>query len=190
MRAKGSFFRVVDGVDHVLLKIEEIFLVIVTLALIAAIFIEVVCRYVFFVSTAWSEELARYLFIALTFLGSSYAYARREHIEIDVISQVAMSIKGIKNKALVQRILRILANVSTSAFVLVFAHIFFQYLLKIKKMNLLSPTMHVPMVIVYFTVYLGCILTLVHAVFMLLRDLFEKEDTADRAEKSPEEVAK
>lgn len=175
MNDKSKFFKVIDGVDHVLLKVEEVFLVITTLALIASIFIEVVCRYVFFVSTAWSEELARYLFIALTFLGSAYAYARREHIEIDVITQVFMSIKSIKNKAAMKKVLRILANVSTSVFIVVFAQIFYDYMMKIKKINQLSPTMHLPMFYVYLTVYVGCILTLVHAVFMFLRDAFEKE---------------
>ncbi len=179
MSAKEKFLKLIDSLDHILLKIEEVFLVIVTLALIAAIFIEVVCRYVFFVSTAWSEELARYLFIALTFLGSAYAYARREHIEIDVITQIFLSIKAIKNKAAVRKVFHILANISTSAFIVIFARIFFQYLMKIKKMNLLSPTMHVPMVIVYFTVYLGCILTLVHAVFMLIRDVSAKTECGE-----------
>ena len=47
------------------------------------IFIQVVARYVFQNSLSWSEELARYLFIWLVYLGISYGCLMRKHIKID-----------------------------------------------------------------------------------------------------------
>ena len=47
------------------------------------IFIQVVARYVFQNSLSWSEELARYLFIWLVYLGISYGCQMRKHIKID-----------------------------------------------------------------------------------------------------------
>ena len=47
------------------------------------IFIQVVARYVFQNSLSWSEELARYLFIWLVYLGISYGCLLRKHIKID-----------------------------------------------------------------------------------------------------------
>lgn len=40
-------------------------------------------RYVFHNSLSWSEELARYLFIWLIYLGISYGCKLRKHIKID-----------------------------------------------------------------------------------------------------------
>ena len=175
---REKLFRTLGAVNGGLLKVEEVFLGLVTLALIAAIFIEVVCRYVFFVSTAWSEELARYLFVAMSFLGASYAYMRQEHIEIDIITQVLEKSKHIKDKARAKKIIRILAHVSTMTFLVIFCHIFFGYMASIQKIHLESPTMHLPMIAVYATVYLGCVFTIVHGVYMLLCELFNNQPNA------------
>lgn len=47
------------------------------------VFVQVVMRYVFQNSLSWSEELARYIFIWLIFLGISYGCKLRKHIKID-----------------------------------------------------------------------------------------------------------
>ena len=47
--------------------------------------VQVFCRYVLNHSLFWSEELARYLLVWLTFLGASVAYYRSVHPGIDVI---------------------------------------------------------------------------------------------------------
>ena len=47
------------------------------------VFIQVIARYVFQNSLSWSEELARYIFIWLVYLGISYGCQMRKHIKID-----------------------------------------------------------------------------------------------------------
>lgn len=47
------------------------------------IFVQVVMRYVFNNSLSWSEELARYVFIWLIYIGISYGCKLRKHIKID-----------------------------------------------------------------------------------------------------------
>jgi len=47
--------------------------------------VQVFFRYVLNHSIFWSEELARFLLVWLTFLGASVAYYRRGHASIDVI---------------------------------------------------------------------------------------------------------
>lgn len=47
------------------------------------IFVQVVMRYVFENSLSWSEELARYIFIWLIYLGISYGCKIIKHIKID-----------------------------------------------------------------------------------------------------------
>ncbi|BBD09163.1 TRAP transporter small permease [Desulfovibrio ferrophilus] len=46
------------------------------------IFAQVVCRYVFQDPLSWSEELARYIFIWLTFCGASVAFYENTHIKV------------------------------------------------------------------------------------------------------------
>ena len=49
------------------------------------VILSVFFRYVFSLTTVWSEELITVLFIATTFLGSAMVAADDEHIEIDLL---------------------------------------------------------------------------------------------------------
>lgn len=47
------------------------------------IFIQVIMRYVFQNSLSWSEELARYCFVWLIYIGAAYGCKKMQHIKID-----------------------------------------------------------------------------------------------------------
>jgi len=55
------------------------------LSMTVIVAVQVFCRYVLNHSLFWSEELARFLLVWLTFLGASAAYRRKAHPTIDVI---------------------------------------------------------------------------------------------------------
>ena len=93
MNSNNKTLQGLKKVNDRLLGIETFLLALITILLVAAIFIEVVCRYFLFISAAWAEELTRYLFIWLTYIGSAYAICDNSHTEIDVLKQVLMKIK-------------------------------------------------------------------------------------------------
>lgn len=64
---------------------EEIFLVAIFIALVADIFLQVIMRYVFNDSLFWSEELGRFLFEWLTWIGMSLGAKKGEHIKITML---------------------------------------------------------------------------------------------------------
>lgn len=47
------------------------------------IFLQVVARYVFHNSLSWSEEIGRYLFVWITFIGAALAIPRKAHVSLD-----------------------------------------------------------------------------------------------------------
>ena len=49
---------------------------------------EVIRRFVFSYSSLWGEEVARYAFIYLGWVGASYAVKQRAHIRFDVVLQL------------------------------------------------------------------------------------------------------
>ncbi len=63
----------------------EILLFIMGVSMSAIVAAQVFSRYVLNHSIFWSEELARYLLVWLTFLGSSVAYKRKVHPGIDMV---------------------------------------------------------------------------------------------------------
>jgi TRAP-type C4-dicarboxylate transport system permease small subunit len=63
-------------------KIEDNILVAMFVAMVGIIFFQVIMRYVFNNSLSWSEELGKFLFVWLSWLGISIGHRRREHIKI------------------------------------------------------------------------------------------------------------
>ena len=49
------------------------------------IFVQVIFRYVLNDSITWSEELARYIFIWMIWLGTSVSMKTKEHIRMDML---------------------------------------------------------------------------------------------------------
>ncbi|MGI6732643.1 MAG: TRAP transporter small permease [Anaerovoracaceae bacterium] len=65
--------------------LEDIVLVSMFAAMVGIIFFQVIMRYVFNNSLPWSEELGKFLFVWLSWLGISIGHRRREHIKITML---------------------------------------------------------------------------------------------------------
>lgn len=62
---------------------EKYILFVLSAIMVSVIFIQVFMRYVMSNSLSWSEELARYCFIWLIYIGISYAVKHHRHIKVD-----------------------------------------------------------------------------------------------------------
>mgnify|MGYP003608844836 FL=1 len=63
----------------------EGFLIVGFVAMTLVIFLQVIFRYFLLQSLSWSEEVARYLFVWLTFLGASVVARSRSHITVESV---------------------------------------------------------------------------------------------------------
>lgn len=180
----SSFLKWAKKANDALLGIETVIMAVITFFLVAAIFIEVVCRYFLFISVAWAEELTRYLFIWLTYIGSAYAIYYGQHTEIDVLQQVILKSKS-KNREKGLKALRIAAIVSTFVFLVVFGKVFFDYMMVIWAKIQTSPTMHIPMGYIYLPVFIGTVMAALHEVYMFVSEVFGTDST-DGAAKAEE----
>ena len=79
--------------DKILSFIEEWVLFISTFTALIALFVNVVLRYGFSYSLAWSEELVREVIILTTFIGCSAAIKARSMIKIDALAQIVPKLK-------------------------------------------------------------------------------------------------
>ena len=82
------FSKVLGFLDKVLGFIEEWTLFIATMAALISLFVNVVLRYGFNYSLAWSEELVREVIILTTLIGCSAAIKARSMIKIDALVQL------------------------------------------------------------------------------------------------------
>lgn len=167
MNQQSKLYQGITRVNKGLLSVETFILALITIGLVSAIFIEVICRYFLFISVAWAEEITRYLFIWLTYIGSAYAIYDGSHTEIDVFQQILLKSKS-KNKDKALKGLNIMAIVSTFAFLVIFGKIFFDYMMKIWATTQTSPTMHIPMGMVYLPVLIGIVLGALHEIDLFI----------------------
>lgn len=69
-------------------KLEMTVCVILMSGMSIIIFIQVIARYVFNNSLSWSEELARYMFIWLVYIGISLGCKEMKHLRIDAFIKI------------------------------------------------------------------------------------------------------
>lgn len=89
--------KILDICDKILTVIEEWTLFIMVIVALLTLFVNVVLRYGFNYSLAWSEELVRHVIVLTTFLGCSAAVKRRSTIKIDALVQLVPWLKTALN---------------------------------------------------------------------------------------------
>ena len=85
--------KILDFLDKILTFFEEWTLFVSVIVALIALFINVVLRYGFNYSLAWSEELVREVIIYTTFIGCSAAVKNRSMIKIDASVQLLPRLK-------------------------------------------------------------------------------------------------
>ncbi len=87
------FKRLLDFLDKILSFVEDWTLFAAVMIALIALFCNVVLRYGFNYSLAWSEELVREVIILTTFIGCSAAIKNRSMIKIDASVQLLPRLK-------------------------------------------------------------------------------------------------
>ena len=87
------FEKILGVIDKILSFFEEWTLFITVFVALVSLFVNVVLRYGFNYSLAWSEELIRHVIIYTTFIGCGVAIKERKMIRIDASVQLMPKLK-------------------------------------------------------------------------------------------------
>lgn len=74
--------------------IEKWFLIVLTAVMVVIIFAQVVTRYVFGSALYWSEELGKFIFVWISWIGVSAGMIYNEHIQVRLVHE-ALNKKGL-----------------------------------------------------------------------------------------------
>lgn len=132
-------------------KIREINIAVTAIILVimvCAVSLQILTRYVFFYSLSWTEELSRYMFAWLIFLGASIGVGEVIEIRIDFVESVLKS-----NGRRVLNIFQDLVSLGVSI-------VFIVSSLQIIKLGAyqLSPALQIKMSYVYICIPIGMVL--------------------------------
>ena len=133
-----------------------------SMALLVAI--QVFCRYILNSSLFWSEELARYMLVWLSFFGATVAYYRNLHPGVDTITSRLSASK--------QRITQLLVHAITIILgvIMVISGSQFAWFIRMQ----VSPALSMPKWIILIIIPLSGSLFCVYALLFLLKTLQEK----------------
>lgn len=87
------FGKILNGIDKVLTFFEDWTLFVTVMVALISLFFNVVLRYGFNYTLAWSEELVREVIIYTTFIGCGAAVKNRSMIKIDALVNMVPKLK-------------------------------------------------------------------------------------------------
>jgi len=145
----------------ILLKLLNIILAMILAFMVIIVFSNVIGRYFLESSLAWSEEVSRFLFIWMVFLGAVLAYINDEHLALDLLVKV-----------LPLKISQILAVVADLLVIYAISLITLGgYMITMENWKWLSPAAEIPYGYVYMIVpFTGAIL-IIQAVFKTIQHI-------------------
>jgi TRAP-type C4-dicarboxylate transport system permease small subunit len=152
-----------------LINAAKLSVVMISVVMIAVTLAQVVFRYVIAAPLPWSEELARYCFVWIVFLGGAIGLSRGVHLGVDLLVNAM--------PAPVRRGIDILTNVLIAAFAatVIYAS------LPVLNMNVFqrSPALGVPMTYIYMAIPISMGLIFLICAERVLQFLFSRPAQAD-----------
>lgn len=147
-------------------NLEKILVILLLGAMSLIIGFQVFMRYIMKASLSWSEEVARYMFIWLTYIGISYGVKTNRHIKVDAAMYIFP--KGLR------KYVAILGNLLFLAFALIIVKNSIATSGKILSLGQASPAVGIPMGFVYMAPLVGfaiVVLRLLQSIFYEIKSV-------------------
>ncbi|TWT05206.1 TRAP transporter small permease [Planococcus sp. CPCC 101016] len=140
------------GIKHVLNLLMAL--------LVTVVFLQVIFRFILNSPLAWTEELARYSLIWLTFLGAAYAMSLKAHIGMEFF----VNLFGVS----IRKILYIIATFASLIFFLLM--VIEGYDLAMQGMSQTSPVLRIPMGMIYMIIPVSGIVLIINMASQFSKD--------------------
>lgn len=160
-------------------NLEKYILFFLTTVMVVVVFVQVFMRYVMSNSLSWSEELARYCFIWLIYIGISYAVKHHRHIKVDA----ALLLFKDKTKIYFSVISNVLFLIFCG-FVVVYGYGIAAQLLAFGQT---TPALQIPTGIVYMAAPVGMGLAGIRLIQNIIKDI-QAIRTFDQTQELPEDA--
>ena len=145
-------------------RYAEYFLLLLGVSMTATVILQVFCRYALNHSLFWSEELARYLLVWLTFIGATVAYHRNMHPWVDVVFKRLQR----KNRSRVRQFVHVVSLIFF--LILIWYGFSFAYFIRAQT----TPALSLPKWLVFSIIPLCGLLFTLHCMAFLYRGSQQK----------------
>jgi len=142
-----------------LAKVADFISVILFTLLVADVFLQVLARLFKISNVTWTEELSRFLFVWLIFIGTYTMIRRGMNIRFDLVEDILPT--------KVWKVTFTVGNICSLLFLIVVA--FYGTQLSIMNMTQYSPVMQIPMGLIYAALPVGAVLMIVAQIELYLK---------------------
>lgn len=165
----------------VLSKIQYVLLVFIFVVMLAIMMAQVFWRYFLELPLTWSEEIARYLFIIVTYLGASLAVYEKSHIEINITDSI-INYFNRENRSVVK--INLAIDIIRNFFIFLIATFFsyfcFIYAFEDYKFEQVSTSVGLPLYVVSGSIFLCMSIiifySLTHIILSVRDFILDKEN--------------
>lgn len=161
---------------------EKTFGTVALLFMLLLVFYQVIARFILGSQLRWSEEIARYLMLYISFVGIGAGIKYHKHVGVDVFGAM-LKPKGKKMLMLVVALL-------TMAIMAVFVYYSGAVTLKIMRSGQVSPAAHIPMWIPYATIPVGFFGGMLREVEEIIKIItLPSEELIEKQQKEKSEIS-
>ena len=160
---RDKMIRLIRKCAGFLMKAESVFSVLGSVVLLAAVLIAVVCRYWLYIATPWADELARYLFLWIAFLGMGYVTQINGHIDVQLVDTIVY--KHSKNPEKTMKFVIRVSQVLSLVVLVVSTVLYGQFMFA--RYPSVSTALRIPMRIPYLSTFVGLLLMCLHELSLL-----------------------
>lgn len=156
------------GIEKSLESIINFVCAVVLIVMLVTMIWQVVSRFVLNLSVPWTDELARYLWISLTYIGAGAAISGNNHVEIAVTPTILRRINNIHKRKAISQVLDIVRFFILIALPSYLLYLAWPYMLKVYQIGQFSASLHLPSWILVGVLVFGLLSMIVHSVFRIL----------------------
>ena len=161
---KAKPFNAVIKINDFLGKAEHHIAVIILLLLVVMCMIFISCRYVFHISTPWSDESARYILISLGWFGGAYCCYHDDHLRINLLSGIIKN--KAKNSRTILTIVEIITQLCIGIFMAFFLSNYVRYLVNaVIPLGQVTPALQIKYQYPMYPIVIAACLIVIHSLF-------------------------
>ncbi|WP_077210645.1 TRAP transporter small permease [Bacillus dakarensis] len=155
-----------EKLDNILVKFLYWICALLMFLMVTIITAQVISRYVFGNPFTWSEELGRYTFVWMSFLGMAVGMKYGSHIALDILEK---KLKGVSQKTII-----LFNNLLLSVFGFLLTYSGFQLVQLGARQT--SPSLGIPMQYVYMVIPISGIILLYFVISNTIQSNKRKEE--------------
>ena len=148
--------------------------------------IQVLCRYVFDAPLAWAEEMIRYIYLAVSFIGAAIAVRETSHISISILPAIVSGLTrhNERKTAIVLKVTDIFADLVGVIFWAWMTLKLSDYVMDVKLSGQLSVANQWPMWLIYIPVVVSGGLMTFHYILNIIERITDNtvEEKSEQAE--------